>query len=861
MVLLETLSGPPEHPSAQSIFTIPPHGTELALTLCLATGRLAYCNSLDAKDGLVGLQRDTGAPFRCATRAVEESEQLAVHGELRRGQEVLTPELLLPEGFAIANRRLLRVEVGDALPLVQSLLHDGPLRAPRAEASRLVAGVLERTAADPSCAPPVAVKSASAPEPVLVVQMARATPKYVPCELQFDYGTGLVEIDDELILPPLEPDDAWTVRDLDADIALLHRIQTEYAAVLDPTPMPGCFTISRKDTLSILTDVVQKGLRVMIDGKPLLSPAGVKVSVATGIDWFEVEGEVCFTDGASTTLAAALLAAKKGSRLIELGDGRTGVLPQELLDKWAAVLELGESADDTIRLPRGQALLLDAMLASRATEVAADAGFRSFRKRLESFSGVAPRREPAAFHGVLRDYQRLGLGWMWFLRELGLGGCLADDMGLGKTVQVLALLQEVHAARDRAPSLLVAPRSLLDNWRNEARRFAPTLRVLDFSGPSRWGDGDRPFEGFDLLLTTYGTLRSDVARYDELGLRFEYAILDEAQAIGNAQSITSKAARLLRADHRLALTGTPVQNHIGELWALFEFLSPGLLGRSTSFQRLVGNVRGRSINLPIDDLRRGLAPFLLRRTKEQVLAELPEKQEQTLYCDLGTVQRRAYDSLRAHYRDALLQPGGALDNKERFLALEALLRLRQAACHEGLIDPRRSDADSAKLEALLPMLEEIAASGHKALVFSQFTQLLGIVRKQLERRGIEHEYLDGRTKKRQPKVDRFQQDPGCTAFLISLKAGGFGLNLTAADYVFLLDPWWNPAAEAQAIDRAHRIGQTQKVTAYRLVARDTVEEKVLQLQQDKRELADALLGDNASLLAGLDRQQLAALLS
>ena len=505
-------------------------------------------------------------------------------------------------------------------------------------------------------------------------------------------------------------------------------------------------------------------------------------------------------------------------------------------------------------------MLLDALLSSRADEVSTDSQFRMFQERLASFDGVSPRCESEHFEGELRDYQRLGLGWMWFLRELGIGGVLADDMGLGKTVQVLALLQEVHAGRDRAPSLLVAPRSLLDNWLREARRFAPRLRTLDFAGTGRWAAGDDPFAGYDLVLTTYGTLRGDIARFDELDKRFEYAILDEAQVIGNAQNLTSKAARLLRAEHRLALTGTPVQNHIGELWALFEFLSPGLLGRSSAFQRLT-NARGSHGSLPIDELRRGLAPFLLRRTKEQVLAELPEKQEQTLYCELGAAQRRTYDGLRKHYRDALMQRSGDLDGKERFLALEALLRLRQAACHELLVDTARAKAESAKFDTLLPMLEEITGSGHKALVFSQFTQLLGLLRKQLEERGIDIEYLDGRTRKRQPKVDRFQEDPSCAVFLISLKAGGFGLNLTAADYVFLLDPWWNPAAEAQAIDRAHRIGQTQKVTAYRLVVRDTVEEKVLQLQHEKRALADALLGDNASLLTGLDREQLTALLT
>jgi SNF2 family DNA or RNA helicase len=317
----------------------------------------------------------------------------------------------------------------------------------------------------------------------------------------------------------------------------------------------------------------------------------------------------------------------------------------------------------------------------------------------------------------------------------------------------------------------------------------------------------------------------------------------------------------LRGERRLAMSGTPVENHLGELWSLFEFLNPGLLGSASVFKLAGGALRN-----PDEETRKLLAhalrPFILRRTKQQVARELPAKTEQTIYCELEPEQRKLYNELREHYRDALLArieiQGLA---KSKIMVLEALLRLRQAACHPGLIDVKRSGDSSAKLDTLLEQVSEVVDEGHKALVFSQFTSLLKIVRGRLDERGIVYEYLDGQTRDRQARVERFQTDMDCQLFLISLKAGGLGLNLTAAEYVFLLDPWWNPAVEAQAVDRAHRIGQTKQVFAYRLIARDTVEEKVLQLQESKRGLAAAIINADQSLIRDLKREDLELLLS
>jgi SNF2 family DNA or RNA helicase len=400
----------------------------------------------------------------------------------------------------------------------------------------------------------------------------------------------------------------------------------------------------------------------------------------------------------------------------------------------------------------------------------------------------------------------------------------------------------------------VLPRSLVFNWKDEAARFAPELRVLDYTGPSR---DATDVEQADLVLTTYGTLRRDAVHLKDF--EFDYVILDEAQAIKNATTASAKGARLLRGAHRLALSGTPVENHLGELWSLLEFLNPGLLGSSSAFQRRVGKAPGPD---DLEWLARALRPFFLRRTKDQVAPELPPRIEQTIHCELEGPQRKHYDELRVHYRRTLLAHVARSGlNRSKIQILEALLRLRQAACHSGLIDPARAAEPSAKFDLLLPRLREVIGEGHKALVFSQFTSLLALLKPLLDAEGMVYEYLDGSTRDRAARVARFQSDLECPLFLISLKAGGQGLNLTAADYVFLLDPWWNPAVEAQAIDRAHRIGQARHVFAYRLIASDTVEEKVLELQQNKRALADAIVRADASLVRTLDAADLELLLS
>jgi SNF2 family DNA or RNA helicase len=392
------------------------------------------------------------------------------------------------------------------------------------------------------------------------------------------------------------------------------------------------------------------------------------------------------------------------------------------------------------------------------------------------------------------------------------------------------------------------------NWIEEARKFAPSLRVLNYTGNARIDEAGS-LTDHDIVLTTYGTLRRDIINHREI--EFDYVVLDEAQSIKNAASQAAKACRLLRARHRLALTGTPVENHIGELWSIFEFLNPGQLGSATRLKRFLAGGRTSS-----EVVARAVRPYLLRRTKTQVLSDLPEKTEQTLFCELGEEQRKAYDELREHYRLELSGRIGRMGiGRSRIAVLEALLRLRQTACHPGLVDPARLDEPAAKLDTLLEQLSEVIDEGHKVLVFSQFTSFLSIERRRLDDRGIVYEYLDGKTTDRQARVQRFQEDADCRLFLVSLKAGGQGLNLTAADYIYILDPWWNPAVEAQAVDRAHRIGQTRRVFAYRLIARDTVEEKIVALQDRKRELAESIVRADESMVSSLTAEDVEMLLS
>ena len=612
----------------------------------------------------------------------------------------------------------------------------------------------------------------------------------------------------------------------------------------------------------VAQQLASAGWWVEADGRAFRAPGTVQARVRSGVDWFDLDGTVTYGEQ-TIPLAAVLEAQRRGDELIDLPDGGVGLLPQAWLDQLGPLVAAGQQTSTGTRFKSSQLALFDALLAT-LPDVDVDAICSQQRTALRQFDQVAPADPAPSFLGTLRGYQREGLGWMHFLRTFGFGGCLADDMGLGKTIQVLALL-DARRHEQQGPSLVVVPRSLVYNWRAEAERFAPALRVADWSSATRH-EAAFDITNIDVALVTYGTLRRDAARLAQL--TWDYVILDEAQAIKNQGTATAKACRVLQARHRLALSGTPVENRLEELWSLLDFLNPGMLGLSSRFATAIRHAGGGSLTggasspPPVDDvLARALRPVILRRTKREVAPELPARLERTLEVELEPKQRAFYEQLRTRIRaDVLSHVETRGLARSKLHILEGLLRLRQAACHPVLADAHKQSLPSAKLDALIPALVDVAAEGHKALVFSQFTSFLTLVRAALDEEGIEYEYLDGRTKDRQARVTRFQSDAACPVFLISLKAGGHGLNLTAADYVYLLDPWWNPAVEAQAIDRAHRIGRTRQVIATRLVARNTIEEKILALQGGKRALADAILSADRTGLASIGREELELLL-
>jgi len=604
--------------------------------------------------------------------------------------------------------------------------------------------------------------------------------------------------------------------------------------------------------LHAVRHLLEAGFLVFAEGKRYRTLTSFEIRVESGLDWFEVQGSARF--GATQVPLPQLLRGARSRQIVELGDGSRGVLPSEWLERWAGFAALTPERAASLRFSTRQIGVAEAMLEALDVDAVVP-GLAELRERVTTFQRILPLAPPVGFGGSLRPYQAHGFSWLGALSELSLGACLADDMGLGKTIQVLAHLARLHEKPGRAPSLVVMPRSLLANWRAEASRFAPQLRLHTHWGPDR-GEVEQVFRDVDVVLTTYGTLRLDIAALAELEL--STVVLDEAQAIKNDTSATAKCAKRLRAAHRIALSGTPIENHLGELWSLFEFLNPGMLSELPELGRVLD--KGQASPETLKLIQRVLRPFVLRRTKQEVAKDLPARSEQTLFVDLEPDERARYEELLRFYQASIKKQGLSDPTRSTPQVLEALLRLRQAACHPGLIDRKRTSERSSKIELLLEQLRGVVQEGHKALVFSQFTSLLAILRARLLEEKIAFEYLDGKTRDREACVARFQSDPSLPVFLVSLKAGGVGLNLTAADYVFILDPWWNPAVEAQAIDRAHRIGQTRPVIAYRLLARNTVEERVAQLQDQKRQLIAAVMGDEGAFAGKLTRDDLESLL-
>jgi hypothetical protein len=694
----------------------------LLVPLMTATSRVRFFGEPEGR--LRPITWDDGLPWSLCLvlRHHETGDVWRVEGELRRGDErmkVRDAELLVGGGLLVHHRTIARLDDYGAFDWVSLLQGEQGLTAPHGEEQELVDELLDMPAL-PELDLPAELRLEEvrvAPKPRLKIRSPRGKGwKYERLQghVEFDYAGTSVPASSTRWAIVQRDLGRCLVRDRAFEAACWSRLHDlGFRRMLDQYRSERDVDIAVSDLASAARGLMADGWEVLADGREVRQAGTVHFQVKSNIDWFELTGQVDF-GGRSVAFPELLSAIARKDGTVRLDDGSLGLLPEEWLEQYGLLAGLGTTEGDHLKFSSSQAMLIDALLSTQM-HVEVDETFLALRERLQNFTGVTSAKEPQGFQGELRGYQREGLGWLQFLEEFRFGGCLADDMGLGKTVQLLAMLQhrklEFQDGKDSRPSLIVVPKSLMFNWAHEIERFTPRLKYIEYTGLER--HQHRPsFAKQDIILTTYGTLRRDIS--DLQDVEFDYAVLDEAQTIKNAASQGAKACRLLKARHRLALSGTPIENHLGDLWSIFEFLNPGMLGRSSAFRMSsAANASEESRKL----LSRGLKPFVLRRTKGQVATELPERMEETIYCRMGTRQRKLYNELRDHYRQSLL---GIVKEqglgKSKMHVLEALLRLRQAACHPALLDEGSDDEAFAKLEYLCPQLEELIDEGHKSLV-------------------------------------------------------------------------------------------------------------------------------------------------
>jgi non-specific serine/threonine protein kinase len=587
------------------------------------------------------------------------------------------------------------------------------------------------------------------------------------------------------------------------------------------------------------------------------------IHISSGMDWFDTEVQVDF-DGQIADINEIKKSLSVKRNYVALGDGSFGLLPEEWLSKYSLLFKMADVSGKTLRVSKYNFSVIDELYDAIDDETIR----KELMEKKDNLLQLNPEnREPIAtpdnLDAILRPYQESGFNWLAYLDKVKWGGLLADDMGLGKTIQTLTFLQHYQNTNGTLNALVVCPTTLLYNWQNEINKFTNGLTFMIHHGSSRAAK-QSVLEEFNIVITTYGTLRSDIELL--MKVQFDYAILDESQAIKNPTSKVTKAAMLLNTKNKFALSGTPMQNNTFDIYAQLNFLNPGMLGNKEFFKD--------NFATPIDKfqekttkehLRKLIYPFLLRRTKEQVAKDLPDKTEITLYCEMEAPQRKIYDAYRNLYRAKIL---GTIDDqgieKSQFAILQGLMKLRQICDSPAILKGEEVQLQnhSVKLTELTREIKE-NISNHKALVFSQFLGMLGLIREKLDEEGIQYEYFDGSytSKQREAAIENFQENEECRIFLISLKAGGTGLNLTAADYVYLMDPWWNPAVEQQAIDRTHRIGQTKNIFAYRYICKDTVEEKIVELKQKKNSLVRDIIADDDGFVKNLTKEDVEYLFS
>ncbi|MCS6822809.1 MAG: SNF2-related protein [Cytophagaceae bacterium] len=589
------------------------------------------------------------------------------------------------------------------------------------------------------------------------------------------------------------------------------------------------------------------------DKKYFFGESSINIEVKESNDWFDIHAVIRFGEFEIPFIKIRKYIIK-GIREFELPNGEIAIIPEEWFQQYNELFAFVEDEEEeSLRLKKHHVSLVQDLKAGNLAKVE----ISSKLEALKDFDKIEDYSLPSFFNGQLRPYQKAGYNWMRFLASYNLGGCLADDMGLGKTVQTLAIIAHQKEAGATSASLLIMPTSLIYNWQKEASKFTPELKLFNYTGINREKNVEQ-FSGYDLVITSYGTARRDI---EELkNYYFNYIILDESQAIKNPDSNTARAIRQLKSRHKLILTGTPIENSTLDLWSQMNFINPGLLGSEAFFKKeFLTPIEKKHDEEKTKKLHSLIKPFILRRHKSQVATELPEKIENIHYSSMTAAQEQLYEKTKSAYRNEILDSiehrgvGGS-----QILLLEGLTKLRQIANHPSMVDDNY-EGDSGKLIDVMHMMHTALAKNHKILLFSQFVKHLNILRKQFEDLNLPYAYLDGRTKDREEQVEKFQNNDNIRLFLISLKAGGVGLNLTSADYVFILDPWWNPAIEAQAIDRAYRIGQKNTVFTYKFITQNSVEEKILNLQRHKQKLASDLITTEESFVKNLSKEDIVSI--
>jgi len=580
----------------------------------------------------------------------------------------------------------------------------------------------------------------------------------------------------------------------------------------------------------------------------------IDIKVLSGINWFNANIQVRFGKN-KASLQDVQKALKRKSKYVNLDDGSLGILPTEWIRKFTAYFNSGDIADnENLHIPRINYSAIDQLFDEDMVDEKVVRELQSYRENLTAFNGIKQIKVPEELNANLRSYQKQGLNWLNFLDGLNFGGCLADDMGLGKTIQIIAFILTQRKKVQNNTNLIVVPATLIFNWQAEILKFAPSIRFLSIYGSNRLKDSS-DFHHYEIILTSYGTLLSDINFLK--AYNFNYIFLDESQNIKNPESQRYKAVRLLKSKNKIAISGTPIENNTFDIYGQLSFACPGLLGNKQFFKNTYA--------IPIDkfqkkssaiNLQSKIKPFILRRTKKEVAEELPEKTEMILYCGMKDEQRRIYDAYEKEFREYISATTAEELNKSPMNVLKGLTKLRQICNSPALLSKDGlSGTESAKITILIQQIEEKIPQ-HKILIFSQFVSMLDLIGEELNKKKISYSYLTGATKNREAVVNEFQNNPLIHVFLISLKAGGTGLNLTEADYVYLVDPWWNPAVENQAIDRAHRIGQDKKVIAVRLISPDTIEEKIVKMQESKKQLVEKLIDTDSSFFNSLSKTDL-----